>query len=268
MTMPAFSRVLFAVASASIAILSLTFGDFAPGGQALPAWIPWPETWVHGCTLIVLAASVGVLISRTAAMSALAIGAYEAIWALTAVPGILSAPLSFGTWYPACEALTSLVGALILYEMWQRPSETVGTAIAPERAIRAAQKLFGVTCVFYGASHFAFASYTAGMVPTWLPSPLGFAYFTGLCHLAAGIGIIVGILPRLAAALEAIMMSLFGLLVWVPSFFAHPVPAWAMPPKNQWSEVVVNLALAASAWIVAASLKNRSWAFAGSARTR
>jgi uncharacterized membrane protein YphA (DoxX/SURF4 family) len=81
------------------------------------------------------------------------------------------------------------------------------------------------------------------------------AYFTGLCHLAAGIGIIVGILPRLAAALEAIMMSLFGLLVWLPSFFAQPRPAWATPPQNQWSELVVTLALAASACIVATSLR-------------
>jgi len=133
--------------------------------------------------------------------------------------------------------------------------------IAGERAVRAAQMLFGLTCIFYGWSHFAYADYTAGMVPAWLPGRLGFAYFTGLCHLAAGIGIIFGILPRLAATLEAIMMSLFGLLVWVPSFFAQPRPDWATPPKNQWSEVVVNLVLAASAWIVATSLRNRAWTF-------
>ena len=100
------------------------------------------------------------------------------------------------------------------------------------------------------------------MVPAWLPGQLGFAYFTGLGHIAAGIGIIIGILPRLAATLEAIMMSLFGLLVWVPSLFAQPRPKWATPPQNQWSELVVTLLLAASAWIVAASLRNRPWGFA------
>ena len=138
--------------------------------------------------------------------------------------------------------------------------------IASERAVRAAQVLFGLNCVFYGWSHFAYADYTASMVPTWLPSRLGFAYFTGLGHIAAGIGIIVGILPRLAATLEAIMMSLFGLLVWVPSFLAQPRPEWATPPSNQWSELVVNLVLAASAWLVAASLKNRPWGFASHSR--
>ena len=53
------------------------------------------------------------------------------------------------------------------------------------------------------------------------------------------------------------MMSLFGLLVWVPSFFAQPRPDWATPPQNQWSELVVNLVLAASAWIVATSVRGR-----------
>jgi uncharacterized membrane protein YphA (DoxX/SURF4 family) len=128
--------------------------------------------------------------------------------------------------------------------------------------------LFGLTCVFYGWSHFVYADYTASMVPAALPGRLGFAYFTGLGHIAAGLAVIVGILPRLAATLEAIMMSLFGLLVWVPSFFAQPRPTWANPPEHQWSELVVNLVLAASAWVVAFSFGDRSWAFVWPSRVR
>jgi hypothetical protein len=91
-------------------------------------------------------------------------------------------------------------------------------------------------------------------VPGWLPGHLRLAYLTGAAHMAAGIGIVAGVLPELAAVLEASMMSLFGLLVWVPSFFARPRPTWATPPQAQWSELVVNLMLAASAWIVAGTL--------------
>jgi uncharacterized membrane protein YphA (DoxX/SURF4 family) len=91
------------------------------------------------------------------------------------------------------------------------------------------------------------------MVPQWLPARLQWAYFTGGAHVVAGLAVAIGVLPRLAATLEAIMMSLFGLLVWVPTFLVQPPPAWAMPPKNQWSELVVNVALAASAWVVAMS---------------
>jgi uncharacterized membrane protein len=256
---------LFAIASASLAILSLSYGDLAPVGQSLPAWIPWRETWLYGSALLVVVASAGVCFSGTALPSAWSIGAYQAIWAVTCVPPILSQPLSVGAWYGFCEALTSLVGSLILYSMLRWPSQGSQMPIASERLVRAAQVLFGLNCVFYGCSHFAYADYTAGMVPAWLPGRLGIAYFTGLGHMAAGIGIVVGVLPRLAATLEAIMMSLFGLLVWVPSFLAQPRPEWATPPSNQWSELVVNLVLAASAWLVAASLRHRPWGLASRA---
>jgi uncharacterized membrane protein len=256
-------HALFALAGVGLAILSLTYRDFALIWQPLPAWIPWRETWVYGAALLVLAASAGLCFSRTALPSALMIGTYQAVWAVTRAAPIFLKPLSIGSWYDFCEALTPLLGAWILYAMLRGQSHVSETpSIAGERAVRAAQVLFGLNCIAYGLAHFAYADLTVSMVPTWLPTPLGFAYFTGLGHLAAGIGIIVGILPRLAATLEAIMMSLFGLLVWVPSLFAQPPPEWATPPKNQWSELVVTLLLAASAWIVATSLRNRPWGFA------
>jgi uncharacterized membrane protein len=212
-----------------------------------------------------LAASIGLCFPRTALPSALTIGAYQAVLAAINVPPILTKPLSVVSWYGFCEALTSLLGAWILYVMLRWQSRGSEMPIASERAVRAARVLFGLTCVFYGWSHFAYADYTASLVPTWLPDGLGFAYFTGLGHIAAGIGIMVGILPRLAATLEAIMMSLFGLLVWVPSLLAQPRPKWAGTPQNQWSELLVTLLLAASAWIVADSLRNRRWGFASAA---
>jgi uncharacterized membrane protein len=253
-----FSRGSFAIASAGLAVLSLAYGDFAPGGQTLPASVPWRGMWIHGFAILVLAASVGLCFSRTALMSVLTVGAYQLVWVLTAMPVILSGPFSIGAWYPFCEAVTALVGAWILYTMLRWPSGDSQAPIAAHRAVRAAQVLFGLNCIFYGVSHFAYADYTASMVPTWLPGRLGLAYLTGLAHFAAGIGIVVGILAPLAATLEAVMMSLFGLLVWVPTFFAQSPPKWAMPPQNRWSEVVVTLVLAASAWIVATSLGNRS----------
>ena len=249
-------RGLLAVAAASLAVWSLAYGEFAWGGQPLPAWIG-REVWIYGSALVLLAASAGVCFPRTALPSVLTIGAYQVAGAAICVPLILSKPLSFEGWYPFCEVLAPLVGAWILYATLRRQSPGLGMPIAGEGAVRTAQVLFGLTCVFYGWSHFVYADYTASMVPTWLPGSLALTYITGLAHVAAGLGIIVGILPRLAATLEAIMMSLFGLLVWVPSFFAQPRPQWATPREHQWSELVVNLVLAASAWIVALSFGNR-----------
>jgi len=257
---------LFAIASGSLAIWSLTYGDFAWGAQSLLASIPWRETWVYASALILLAASAGLCFPRTALPSVLTIGAYQTVGAAIAVPQILSEPLSIGAWYPFCEALTALAGAWVLYAMLRWSSRGPGMLLVSDGAVRTAQVLFGLTCVFYGCSHFVYADYTAILVPTWLPGRLAFAYFTGAGHVAAGLAIIFGILPRLAAVLEAAMMSLFGLLVWIPSFFAQPTPQWATPPQHQWSELTVNLVLAAAAWIVAMSFGSRSWGFASRSR--
>jgi uncharacterized membrane protein len=258
-------RGLFALAVAGLGILSFTYGDFAPMWRSVPLSIPGREVWLYGSALLLLATGAGLCFSRTALPSVLTIGAYQAVWALVSVPPILAQPLGIGAWYGLVEAVTSLVGAAILYSMLGPRSRGSQLPAAGERAVRCAQVLFGLSCIFYGASHFAYADYTASMVPAWLPGRLGFAYATGLGHIAAGVGIVVGTLPRLAAALEALMMSLFGLLVWLPSLLVKPTPAWATPPKNQWSEIVVTALLAASAWIVAASLRNRPWGFAARA---
>jgi uncharacterized membrane protein len=259
-------RGLLAAAAMGLAVLSFTYRDFAPMWQSVPLWIPGRELWVSGWALLLLAAGTGLCFPRTVLPSALTIGAYHWVWAGFSTPPIFAKPLGVDAWYGFVEALTSLVGAWLLYALWRWPSPGSQIPPAGERAVRAAQVLFGLSCLFYGGSHFTYADYTAGMVPAWLPGRLGFAYLTGLAHIAAGIGIIIGILPRLAATLEAIMLSLFGLLVWMPSLAAQPTPAWATPPKNQWSEIVVNLLLAASAWLVAASLRNRPWGLAAHSR--
>lgn len=252
-------RAILAVASVALAVWSFAFGHFAV--QSLPDWMPWREPWVYGSALVLLVAGIGLCFSRTALPSVLAFGACQAVGAAICVPGIASQPRSIGAWYPLCEALTSLVGAWVLYALLRRQSQESAAGMATEHAMRLALVLFGLTCVFYGWSHFLYADYTASMVPAWLPGHLPVAYFTGAAHIAAGVAIVFGILPGLAATLEATMMSLFGLLVWVPSFFTVPRPTWARQPPNQWSELVVNVALAAAAWIVAIYLGKQSETF-------
>ena len=170
-----FRHGLLAIALASVALLSLSYGDFVPAGQAFPTWIPWRETWVYASALLLLTASAGLCFSRTAPPSALGICAYETLWAGICALPISANPLSIGAWYAFCEALTPLLAAWILYAMLSWQSRVSEMPIASKRAVRGAQVLFGLTCVFYGRSHFAYADYTAGMVPLWLPARLGFA---------------------------------------------------------------------------------------------
>ena len=258
-----FGHALYAIAAAGLAILMLTYHDFAPLWHTVPEGIPWREAWVDGVGLLVLAAAGGLCFSRTALPSVRVIGAYAAVWALMGVPPIFHKPLSVGSWYGVFEALTPLLGAWILFGFLRSQSPTAETpSIDRVRSVRMVQVLFGVDCVVYGLAHFAYAHLTKSMVPAWLPGRLALAYVTGLGHLAAGIALIAGRLPRLAATLEALMMSLFGVLVWVPTLLARIRPVWAPTYRYQWSEFVVTLLLAGSAWLVASSLRHRPWGFA------
>jgi uncharacterized membrane protein len=255
MRVSGFGHALFGVSVAGLAILSLVYGNFAPVLEPFPAWLPWPNDWAYGFGAILLAASAGLFFARPAPASAITIGAYAMVWTAARARPVVLQPLVVGSWYGLGEALAPLLGAWILYAVLRRryggPAATVMTG---DRALRVARVLFGAACVAYGAAHFAYAAYTAKMVPAWLPAPKGIAYLTGAFHAAAGLGLLIGVLPRLAATLEATMMSLFGVLVWLPSFFAQPVPEWAASAQVRWSETLVTFLLAASAWIVAASL--------------
>ncbi|HTV76982.1 MAG TPA: DoxX family membrane protein [Steroidobacteraceae bacterium] len=254
-----FAHVLFAIALAAVAILGLGYGDFVPRGQPLPPWLPWREFWVHAFAVLLLLCSMALCLPRIAPLGAAIVAIYGVVWSALCGVQIFYTPSSVSAWYGFCEALAPLIGAWILYALLRWQSRGPATLLASEGAVRVAQLLFGLTCIFYGWSHFEYASYTAGMVPAWLPGHPGFAYATGVAHIAAGLGLAFGILPRLAGTLEAAMMSLFGLLVWVPSFFAMPKPGWATPLANEWSELIVSVMLAATAWLVATSLRYRPW---------
>ncbi|HTY49170.1 MAG TPA: hypothetical protein VMB48_05725, partial [Steroidobacteraceae bacterium] len=149
------ARTLIAVASASVAILTLSYVDFVPRGQVVPAWLP-REAWIYGSAMLMLAASAGLCFARTALPSLIVLGLYQTVWAVICALPILSMPRGIGSWYGFCEALSPLLSTWIVHAMGAR-------------GVRVAQALFGLTCVFYGWSHFLYADYTAAMVPGWLP---------------------------------------------------------------------------------------------------
>src|SRR5262249_17180473 len=218
--------------------------------QPVPEGVPGREVLVYLCAAVSLATGIGLLWRRTAGLAARVLLASLVLWFLLwRVPAVFRASLIEGTW--SCGAtMVMAAGAWVLFAWfatdWDR--QRLGFAIG-DKGLRIARVLYGLGLIPFGYAHFANAKGTAELVPAWLPWHMGWAYLTGATFIAAGVAVLIGVYARLAAALSALQMGLFGLLVWVPILAAGSTNAF------QWTEFETTLALTAAGWVVADSYR-------------
>lgn len=248
-------HLLFAIALAGLGVLSLFSGDFALVWQPVPDWVPWREGLAHISGVLLLAGGIGMLIPSFASRSALAMTIYLFSWIiLLQFPRVAQAPGNVGMWLGLSENTISMCGGWILFCSLAGPrAKSTMKFFASDRAIRLARLLIGAACLGLGLSHFVFASGTASMVPAWLPYRIGFAYLTGAGHFAAGLGLLFSVFPRLAATMEAAMITLFVLLVHIPAAVADP------KSRLNWTMVFVATLFAGAMWNAARSLQSAPW---------
>jgi hypothetical protein len=92
-------------------------------------------------------------------------------------------------------------------------------------------------------------------VPRRWPAHEALALVCALVCLGSGVGLLRRrtAAPRLAAALSALQMGLFTLLVWVP------VVASGRAGVPDWSEATVSIALTAAGWVIADTYRGAYW---------
>ena len=246
-------RVFFALGLIGLGVLSLVYGDFALQWQPVPAWVPARTYLAYASGVVMIAGGAGLLTKRTAVLSSAVLFVYALLWLLLLkLPHVVMAPQLEVNWLGFGEIAVIVAGAWVLFAVDRGHTESSRLKFATgESGMRMAQLLFGVALIPVGLSHFVYAHETIGFVPAWLPFRPGWAYLTGAGHIAAGLGVLVGVFPRLAAMLEAAMIGVFTALVWVPLVVKTPTS------QLNWTGFLVSWTIAAAAWVVAGSLASR-----------
>lgn len=182
---------------------------------------------------------------RTEKLGAIVLGAVYLAISLLSVPPIVATPRVFAPWGDFFEQFALLTGAALAYAR-MRPDW------APKTLERIGRILWGTCTISFMLFQALYPEPTAVLVPKWLPpSQMFWAIATTVFFGLAAVAFLINRFALLAARLLTLMVVLFGIIVWLPLLIADP------RNHTNWTETVLNFAIAGAGWIVADLLGER-----------
>jgi uncharacterized membrane protein len=225
----------------------------------LPAWIPGHLFLACLFGAFLIAAGIAIITGKMARLAALLLGAVLLLsFVLLYIPLLIANPYLGGLWTSSGKALAMAGGSFLvacsLPVESGNPAPWLLTVVkALEQFIPLSRFFLGAFLILCGVQHFIYLEFVATLVPSWIPGHLFWTYFTGVALIAGGIGIIIPMTARLAAAMTGIMIFLWVVLLHIPRALAD------LHNSNETTAVFEALAMTGAAVLVVACLsaKNR-----------
>ena len=243
-------RHLFGLGAIAIGVITFAWQDLNNWYQ-----VPALQNILHGEVLayivgvIEILGGIAIQWQRTVRLGAMTLVVVFLILTLLWVPLIVETPLNYGGWGNFFVKFSLVSGALMLYG-----SSAETNSQRAEKIAQMGYIFFGISVISFALYQLFYLSYTASLVPNWIPpGQMFWAITTTIAFALAAAAILSGRAALLGTQLLTVMLILFGILVYLPGSFADP--------KNlyNWAEIVETFTIAGIAWITADCLyKKRS----------
>ena len=246
------ARAVFALILIGLGITGLVNGGFALVWQYVPKSVPGYTPLAYLCAAVELLAGLGLLFKPTLTLASRVGFVLLLLWVLLLkVPRWFYAPGLIESWGGFGEIGVMLAGAWALLAAhagdWERKHLKF---LAGEPGLRAARALFILCLPMIGIVHFVEIKSVADFVPAWLPFHTFLGYLTGSASFLAALGLILGVWPRLAAALETVMFGLITVLCWGPLLDTG---------RTACTAFLISAGITAGAWLIADSYRSVPW---------
>ncbi len=224
---------------------------YAAYGSGLgPPWILPSPLWAWLAGMVFASTAIAVLASVKPRLAALVLALMLFLFfVIQRLPRLLSNVHDPGPWTSGAEILALCGGALIVAGTF--PSERP-PLIRDDRAISKiivlGRYIFALPLIVFGVQHFLYARFVATLVPGWIPAQLFWAYFVGCVFCATSLSIVTQIKAVMSATLLGLMFFVWVLIVHTPRVAGSPHNG------NEWTSLVVALAMCGSAWTLAGSV--------------
>ena len=241
-------RVMFIVVIGALGIQTFICSAFIYELEPVPSWIHAQVVLANLTGFFLVAACLGLVITRLTRLAAVSLGTLLLLWVLILHIRLLvpnPAPdLSF--------AFETLALSGIAWTLAMETPPGSGKFQRLNAVIDTVAKLgrygFAISLLAFCVVNFIYHDFIAGMIPAWIPAHQFWAYFTGVASLAAGVSILTRVQVRLAGTLLGIMYGSWVLVIHIPYIAANP------DSRGMWTDMLITLALSGGAWIIVGSM--------------